>query len=142
MVDREPRRGIKERVALAAFKVNGLEFLGVAGIGVNRLANGGSVGRAIAEIGLGVAAAAPLTALGRVRESSREKLKIAAATTLGVSTTIIGGIGAAELGSPSGKYELAAAVLFWGTGVVTSSALPRNDEPSSEAVHSISESKT
>lgn len=132
MVDQEPRHRIRNKIERAVMKVNGLGFLGVAGIGVNRLANGGSVGRAVTEMGMGTVAGIAFTAGEQIRKLPSERVKDAFAMAAVASIFGIGGLGLAHHDAP-GIFEATTAVATVGEVVVFDRLNQR--KPDSGVVH-------
>lgn len=124
MVDREPRRGLKARAEQIAVKASGLSYFGVAGVGVNRLVSGGSIGVAVAEVGLGVIAGVQLTGRERLKTLSSEKIKDAIGLASIPSILGMYAVGGHNFSTLAGKYEVAttaflatSAVIFHGKEV-------------------------
>lgn len=83
----ERKPTLKQRVIGEVPKAYGIALLGVSAIGAHRLATGGSVGRAVVEMGLGaVAAFDPITTFKyaiRRTERQQNKAEIASLGSLG-----------------------------------------------------------
>jgi hypothetical protein len=118
MVDHEPRRGLKIRAEQITVKASGLSYLVVTGIGVNRLASGGSIGRSLAEVGLGIVAGTQLTARERLKAFSSEKVRDAIGTAAVPTMLAVGVLGGSNFNTPSGKYEVATAAFITTSAVI------------------------